>query len=69
LDFARKTLEAAQARLASGTSTTFEVLQFQRDLATAEVNELRARTDHIRAIAAYARSTGLTLEKNGISIE
>ena len=69
LDFSRKTLEAAQARLASGTSTTFEVLQFQRDLATAEINELRARADHIRAIAAYARSTGLTLEKNGISID
>jgi len=69
LDFSRKTLEAAQARLASGTSTTFEVLQFQRDLATAEINELRARADHIRAIAAYAKSTGLTLEKNGISID
>lgn len=69
LDFSRKTLEAAQARLASGTTTTFEVLQFQRDLATAEINELRARADHIRAIAAYARATGLTLEKNGIAIE
>ena len=69
LDFSRKTLEAAQARLASGTTTTFEVLQFQRDLATAEINELRAHADHIRAIAAYARATGLTLEKNGIAIE
>ena len=68
-DFAEKTLEAAQARLASGTSTTFEVLQFQRDLATAEINQIRARADHIRAIAAYARATGLTLAKNGISIE
>ena len=69
LEFARKTLDAAQARLASGTSTTFEVLQFQRDLATAEINDLRARADHIRAIAAYAKSTGLTLEKNGIAID
>lgn len=68
-DFARKTLEAAQARLASGTTTTFEVLQFQRDLATAEINQIRARADHIRAIAAYARATGLTLAKNGITIE
>lgn len=69
LDYAAKTLEAAQARLASGTTTTFEVLQFQRDLATAEINQIRARADHIRAIAAYARVTGLTLAKNGISIE
>ncbi|MCX7869735.1 MAG: TolC family protein, partial [Terrimicrobiaceae bacterium] len=36
---AAATLEAAQTRLASGTTTTFEVLQFQRDLASAEVNE------------------------------
>ncbi len=69
LDFARKTLEAAQARLASGTTTTFEVLQFQRDLATAEINAIRARADHIRAIAAYARVTGLTLAKYHISLE
>jgi outer membrane protein TolC len=69
LDFARKTLEAAQARLASGTTTTFEVLQFQRDLATAEISQIRARADHIRAIAEYARVTGLTLVRNGISIE
>jgi len=69
LEFSRKTLEAAQARLASGTTTTFEVLQFQRDLATAEINAIRARADHIRAIAAYARATGLTLAKHSISIE
>ena len=69
LDYARKTLEAAQARLASGTTTTFEVLQFQRDFATAEISQIRARADHIRAIAEYARVTGLTLARNGISIE
>jgi outer membrane protein len=68
-EFAQKTLDAAQARLASGTTTTFEVLQFQRDLATAEINAIRARADHIRAIADYARVTGLTLAKNRISIE
>lgn len=69
LEFARMTLEAAQTRLASGTTTTFEVLQFQRDFATAEISAIRARADHIRAIASYARVTGLTLAKNRISIE
>ncbi len=69
LDYSRKTLEAAQARLASGTTTTFEVLQFQRDMATAEINQIRARADLIRAIAGYAQATGLTLARNGISIE
>ncbi len=65
-EFAQMTLEAAQARLASGTSTTFEVLQFQRDLATAEVSELRANTDFIKALAEYARRTGTTLDPGRI---
>jgi len=68
-DFAQKTLDAAQIRLANGTTTTFEVLQFQRELATAEISEVRARADHIRAIAAYARATGLTLQKHHIAID
>lgn len=65
---AAATLDAAQTRLASGTTTTFEVLQFQRDLASAEVNELRARADHIIAIAEYARVVGKTLEDNRIVV-
>lgn len=67
--FAQKTLEAAQMRLASGTTTTFEVLQFQRDFAQAQINEVRAVTDHNRAIAEYARRTGTTLLFNNIRIE
>jgi outer membrane protein TolC len=65
-EFAAATLDAAQTRLSSGTTTTFEVLQFQRDLATAEVNELRARADHIIALAEYARRTGTTLERSRV---
>ncbi len=67
--FAERTLEAGQARLASGTATTFEVLQFQADLATAEVGEMRALTDHQKAIAEYARIVGTTLEAHLISLE
>lgn len=68
-EFSQMTLDAAQARLASGTSTTFEVLQFQRDLATAEASEFRARADYIIAVASYARLTGATLERNRIILE
>ena len=68
-EFAQQTLEAAQTRLSSGTTTTFEVLQFQRDLATAEVNEYRAKADFIRAVAFYARLIGATLERNRIILE
>jgi len=68
-EFAQLTLDAAQTRLSSGTITTFEVLQFQRDLATAEANEYRARADFVRAVAFYARLTGATLERNRIILE
>ncbi len=67
--FAQRTLEAAQARLTSGTATTFEVLQFQRDLATAEIAEVLALTDHQKAIAEYARQTGTTIERSSIVLE
>jgi len=68
-EFSARTLEAAQVRLTSGTATTFEVLQFQRDLAQAEINEVRALTDHQKAIAEYARRTGRTLEANRILMD
>ncbi len=68
-EFAGRTLEASQARLASGTATTFEVLQFQRDFAQSEINEVRALTDHQKAIAEYARRTGRTLEANRILLQ
>jgi len=67
--FVARTLQAAQSRLASGTSTTFEVLQFQRDLAQAQINEIIALTDHNKAIAEYARKTGTSLLFNRIDLE
>ncbi|CAN5410513.1 TolC family protein [soil metagenome] len=67
--FAAETLKAAQVRLENGRSTTFEVLQFQRDLAQAEADELRAQADYIKAVAQYARLIGATLERNRIIVE
>ena len=68
-EYAQLTLTGAQTRLSSGTITTFEVLQFLRDLATAEANEYRARADFIKAVAFYARLTGSTLERNRVILE
>ena len=42
---AGRRLDAENARLQVGLSTTFLVLQAQRDLATAQTNELRALLD------------------------
>lgn len=68
-ELAAQTLAAGEARLATGTTTTFEVLQFQRDLAAAEIAEIQAITDHNKAIAEYARQTGTTLERAGIYLD
>ena len=50
---AERRLEAEQARRAAGLSTTFSVLQAQRDLATAQTNELRAQLDYRRALVNF----------------
>jgi len=66
--FAQQTLAAGEVRLSSGTATTFEVLQFQRDFAEAEIAQIRAVTDHNKAVAEYARETGTTLQRVGVTI-
>ncbi|MBI3050508.1 MAG: TolC family protein [Acidobacteria bacterium] len=47
---AERRLDAENARLQVGLSTTFLVLQAQRDLATAQTNELRALLDFRKAL-------------------
>jgi outer membrane protein TolC len=55
-ELAQKRVDAEQARRDGGLSTTFVVLQAQRDLATAETNELRARLDYQTALADFERA-------------
>jgi outer membrane protein TolC len=52
---AERRLQAETARRDAGLSTTFLVLQAQRDLATAETAELRARLDYRTALADFDR--------------
>jgi outer membrane protein TolC len=65
---ASETLAAGEIRLRAGTATTFEVLQFQRDLASAEISEIRAKADYNIAVARYEKATGTTLRRNNISM-
>jgi outer membrane protein TolC len=62
-ELAAEQLRIEERRLEAGVSTTFQVLQFQDDLARAEANEIRAVTDYRKAIAAMDRVTAATLEK------
>lgn len=52
-ELARRRLAAEEARRAAGLSTNFLVLQAQRDLATAQTNELRAALDHRTALVDF----------------
>lgn len=60
---AEKQLQAEQERLKVGLSTTRFVLDFQRDLATAQGNELRAIVDYNKSLSNLARHKATTLDR------
>ena len=60
---AEKQLQAERERLNVGLSTTRFVLDFQRDLATAQGNELRAVLDYNKSLSNLARNKGDALEQ------
>lgn len=66
---AEKQLQAEQERLNVGLSTTRFVLDFQRDLATARGNELRAVVDYNKSLSNLARNKATTLERYKIELQ
>jgi len=67
--YARAALDAEEKKLQNGKSTSFQVLQLQRDLATAAEAEIRALADYNKALADLAQSEGSTLERRKIDVE
>ena len=65
---AEKQLQAEQERLKVGLSTTRFVLDFQRDLATAQGNELRATVDYNKALSNLARHKATTLDRYNLQL-
>lgn len=65
---AEKQLQAEQQRLNVGLSTTRFVLDFQRDLATAQGNELRAVVDYNKSLSNLARVKATTLDRYQIEL-
>lgn len=65
---AKEQLRIERKRLEAGVSTTFEVLRLQRDLAVAQANEVRAVTDHRKALANLERASGTVLERHQIEL-
>ena len=66
---AEKQLQAERERLNVGLSTTRFVLDFQRDLATAQGNELRAMADYNKSLSNLARQKATTLERYRIELQ
>jgi outer membrane protein TolC len=67
--FAAETLDAENKKYALGASTSFNVLQDQRDLATAESNLVAATSAYEQSKVELDRVTSRTLESLGIEIE
>lgn len=64
----QRKLDAEDKKYENGMSTSFEVLTFQNDLATAQLAEVRARLDYIKALASLERVKGTLLASRGLSL-
>lgn len=59
-------LQGENKRFEAGLSTNFEVLRYQRDLAEAQVRELRAMIDYQIALTALQKATFTIIDDNDI---
>ncbi|WCJ57858.1 TolC family protein [Fontisphaera persica] len=66
---AENALAAEERRLAGGKSTLFVVLQLQRDLATVQTTEARARANYNQAVSRWRWAEGSLLESHRIALD
>jgi outer membrane protein TolC len=67
-DFATQSLDAEQKKLRLGASTTANVLQQERNLATAENNLITAEAAYATARAGLYQTLATTLQHYGINL-
>jgi outer membrane protein TolC len=67
--YAEAALEAEQKKLENGKSTSFQVLQFQRDVTMRRSEEISALSDYNTSLTRLALSEGSVLERNAIKVE
>jgi outer membrane protein TolC len=65
----QETLDAEQKKLAVGASTTYNVILMQRDLITAESNQVTAEAAYVKSRVELDRATGQILNNNDISLD
>ena len=69
VEFALAALDAEKKKLDNGKSTSFQVLQLQRDLTTSRQLAIRALADYSKTLSLLALAEGTTLERNHIDLE
>jgi outer membrane protein len=67
-DFAQKQYEAEQSKFEVGMSTNYFVVQSQRDLATAQNNELQAVLNYRKSLVEVERLQQTTLQNLNITL-
>lgn len=67
--YAEEALKAEQMKLEKGKSTSFVVLQLQRDLTSARSAQIRALADYNISLANLASNEGSTLERRGVELK
>jgi outer membrane protein len=65
----QQTLDAEKKKYALGASTVYQVIQDQRDLATAQGSEVQAQATYVHARIALDQALGRTLQANNVIIE
>ncbi|MGE5647179.1 MAG: TolC family protein [Acidobacteriota bacterium] len=68
-ELAQQTLEAEQKKYALGASTIFFVIQYQRDLAVAQSNEVAAQSAYAKAKVQLDAATGDLLDRYNVSLD
>lgn len=66
---AEKRLEAEIRKFEVGASTSFNVLEYQKDLTVQQTEELRAMAEGRKAVARYYRAVGRALEEAGMELD
>jgi outer membrane protein TolC len=67
-DLAEETLKAEQRKYQLGSSSNALVIQAQRDVVTAESEEVQSMANYTHARIAFEQALGITLERNGITM-
>jgi outer membrane protein len=68
-NYAELALQAEQTKLANGKSTSFQVLQLQKDLTSARSAEVGALADYNKALAQFYFNEGTTLRRSNVTVD